>query len=151
MLVSPQSGQHLSPSASQPTSPRRRDHLDAGLYFAGTLFQRITLFLALPLLLRSLSVAEYGAFGLLQSAMNLLPAILTLNIPATVTRLFFDGTTPPERSTIVTKLSVVSAGLGLLSGLLVWLCAAAFRKGAANLLGIPEPEEIGRASCRERV
>jgi len=74
--------------------------------------------------------------------MNLLPAILTLNIPVAVTRLYFDGATPRERRTIVTKLSALSAGLGLLGGFLVWMCAAAFRARAANLLGMPEPEAV---------
>jgi len=132
----------LSESVSQPRSARRRDHLDAGFYFAGTLFQRVSLFLALPFLLRSLSTAEYGAFGLLQSAMNLLPAILTLNIPAAVTRLYFDGATPSERRTIVTKLSALSAGLGLLAGFLVWISVAVFRARVANLLGMPESEAV---------
>src|SRR6202008_2186987 len=72
---------HRKRATSSLTSPPlitpvgvRRERLDAAIYFAGTLFQRLSLFLALPLLLHSLSAAEYGTFGLLQSAVNLLPA-----------------------------------------------------------------------------
>src|SRR5205807_1752429 len=88
------------------------------------------------------STAEYGIFGLLQSAMNLLPAILALNIPATVTRLVFDGTSPPERHAIARRLSVLSAGLGLLASILIWLCAIAFRGATATVLGIPEQDVV---------
>jgi O-antigen/teichoic acid export membrane protein len=116
----------------------RRERLDAAIYFAGTLFQRLSLFLALPLLLRSLSAAEFGTFGLLQSAVNLLPAILTLNLPATATRLFFDGATEAERQTIATRLTVLSGALGLLASAVVWLCANAYRSETARVLGVPE-------------
>jgi O-antigen/teichoic acid export membrane protein len=116
-----------------------RERLDAGLYFAGTLFQRISLFLAVPFLLRTLSTAEYGAFGLLQSAVNLLPALVSLNLPATVTRLFFDGASTEERRAIGLKLSVLSAGTGLIAAFAVWICAAAARHTTALWLGvIPE-------------
>ena len=120
----------------------RRERLDAVIYFAGTLFQRLSLFLALPLLLRSLSAAEYGTFGLLQSAVNLLPAILTLNLPATATRLFFDGATEAERQTIATRLTVLSGTLGLLAGGVVWLCAHAYRSETAGLLEVPEAQAM---------
>jgi O-antigen/teichoic acid export membrane protein len=114
------------------------DRLEAAIYFTGTLLQRASLFLALPFLLRSLAAAEYGAFGLLQSAMNLLPAILALNLPATVTRLFFDGPTPLERRAIALKLTVLSASAGLITGLAVWGGAWALRPALATLLGISQ-------------
>lgn len=119
-----------------------RERLDAAIYFTGTLFQRLSLFLALPLLLRSLSPAEYGTFGLLQSAVNLMPAILALNLPATVTRLFFDGTTDAERQSIATRLSLLAGACGLLGSALAWLCANAYRRQTANLLGVPEAQAM---------
>ena len=119
-----------------------RERRDAAFYFSGTLFQRLALFLALPLLLRTLSAAEYGTFGLLQSAVNLLPAILTLNLPATVTRLFFDGTTETERQAIVTRLTVLAGACGLIASALVWLCANEYRSQTASLLGVPEAQAM---------
>lgn len=129
------------PLATQEPDPSR-ERLDAGIYFAGTVFQRISLFLALPLLLRSLSAAEYGAFGLLQSAVNLLPAVLSLNLPATVTRLYFDGSTEPERRAIATKLTVLSACFGLVGAAVVWLSVAAYRAPAAHVLGLAEGDAV---------
>ncbi len=127
---------------SPPAAAVRRERLDAAIYFAGTLFQRLSLFLALPLLLRTLSAAEYGTFGLLQSAVNLLPAILTLNLPATATRLFFDGATEGERQAIATRLTVLSGSVGLVGGAVVWLCAHAYRGQAAAFLGVPDDQAM---------
>lgn len=125
-----------SPRATAPVGVRR-ERLDAAIYFGGVLFQRLSLFLALPLLLRNLSAAEYGTFGLLQSAVNLIPAILALNLPATVTRLFFDGGTEAERQAIATKLTVLSGTVGLAGGAVVWMCANTYRSQTAALLGVP--------------
>jgi len=119
-----------------------RERFDAGAYFAGTVFQRASLFLAVPFLLRSLAAAEYGVFGLLQSAVTLLPAVLALNIPIGITRLLFDGRTPPERGGIAFKLSVLSAGIGLVAALALWSCAASAQGAVAALLGVPQQEAI---------
>jgi O-antigen/teichoic acid export membrane protein len=119
-----------------------RERWDAGAYFAGTLLQRVSLFLALPFLLRSLSAADYGAFGLLQSAVTLLPAILTLNVTAGITRLFFDGNTPLERGAIASKLTVLSAGAGVGTATAMWLSAAAARHATAAVLGVPPDDAI---------
>ena len=142
MLMSPSTGSIVGASILRRWSKPRREHLDAGLYFVGTLFQRISLFLALPLLLRSLSAAQYGAFGLLQSAINLLPAVLSLNLPATVTRLYFDGSTDSERRAIATKLTVLSACLGLLGASVVWLWVDAYPAPAAQVLGLAERDAL---------
>jgi O-antigen/teichoic acid export membrane protein len=104
------------------------------------LFQRLGLFLALPMLLRALTVAEYGSFGLLQSAVNLLPPILALNVPVTVTRLYFDGTSPEDRGAIATQLSLLSATLSLVLGLLAWVASSVNRTQTAALLGVPTQE-----------
>jgi O-antigen/teichoic acid export membrane protein len=85
---------------------------DAAVYICATALQRATLFLVLPLLLSRLSIAEYGAFGLLQSIISLFPALLTLNLPATVTRLYFDGPSQTARNRIVAQLSLLALTIG---------------------------------------
>jgi O-antigen/teichoic acid export membrane protein len=117
-----------------------RDRRDAGLYFAGMLVQRLGLFLALPMLLRALTVAQYGSFGLLQSAVNLLPPILALNVPATVTRLYFDGASSEDRAAIASQLSLLSGSLSLGIGLLAWVASTLDRMRTAALLGVPTQE-----------
>src|SRR5262245_58513426 len=136
----------ITTDSSLGASDRRRERLDAGLYFTGTLLQRATLFIALPLLLQRLSTAEYGAFGLLQSALNLLAPVVSLNLPATATRLYFDGATDADRHAIATRLSVLSTCFGLAGGALVWLCILAGRGAMASLLGLPEHEAFVAAT-----
>jgi O-antigen/teichoic acid export membrane protein len=113
-----------------------KDNREAATYMIGTACQRLGLFLVLPILLRRLTVTEYGTFGLAQSAMTLLPAVLTLNIPATVTRLYFDQRVEEERRGVAAKLSLLCLCLALISVVLAGGAALAFQEGIARTLGV---------------
>ena len=72
-----------------------QERRDVALFVIAAAAQRVGPMLILPLLLAHLTLAEYGRFALVQSAIALLPLLVSLNIPAAITRLYFDA--PPER------------------------------------------------------
>src|SRR5438445_8686827 len=111
-----------------------RDRRAAAVYIFGTVLQRTSLILFLPVLLRRLTVSEYGAFGLLQSVISLFPGILTLNLPAIVTRLYFDGPTPDDRKRVAAQTSLLALVAGLLLTLVVLTLCVLGRIGLGSAL-----------------
>src|SRR6267378_7099626 len=119
-----------------------REGRDAAIYFVGTASQRVSLFLFLPVLLRHLSVSEYGAFGLAQSALALLPALLTLNIPATMTRLYFDEPTATRRKGAASKLTAISFVVGAVATLVCLGIGTRAGDLLARLLDLPRSTAV---------
>jgi O-antigen/teichoic acid export membrane protein len=116
----------------------KEEQRNAITYLAALVLQRASLFLFLPFLLHSLSASEYGTFGLLQSGITLLPTVLTLNIPATVTRLYFDPTRAEDREGIVTGLTLWSLLLGLASSTIAIVVLSKSPDFLARVLAMPE-------------
>lgn len=114
-----------------------RDRTHAAVYVSGMVFQRASLLLVLPLLLRQLTAAEYGAFGLLQSLLTLLPALLTANLPATVTRLYYDGHSSHERRLIGARLTAATLLIGVAGAAIMAIPLIAVPTVAAGLFGLP--------------
>jgi O-antigen/teichoic acid export membrane protein len=124
------------------TSSQQSEQRSALTYILAIILQRGSLFLFLPILLSHLSVAEYGTFGLLQSAMTLLPTLLTLNLPAIVTRLYFDSATERGRQGRAGRLIVLALVLGTCACLASSLIAAHYRSYLATVLELPASEAL---------
>ena len=67
-----------------------REQRDVALFVVAAAAQRLGPVMILPLLLAHLTLAEYGTFGLVQSAIALLPLLVSFNVPAVITRAVFD-------------------------------------------------------------
>lgn len=109
--------------------------LRTALYLLGGTLQKAAYILLLPLLVASLSPAEYSRFGLMISAMVLLTPLLTLNVHIAPGRLYFDYLCPRRQASLLTT-AIVTAGVFLLVGVLATLAIA-------RVMGPGEPVSHG--------
>ena len=120
---------------------------DIALFVAAAMAQRLGPMLLLRFLLARLSLSEYGAFGLVLSAITLLPIVLALNIPAVVTRLYFDAPADdrPRQSARLLSGTVVTI---LLLAMIAGVAVSVDRGAVGVLLGVGATEAGWLATAR---
>ena len=73
-----------------PREAARRLLGHVGVYGAGNALQRLGAFVLLPLYIARLSPGEYGMLALVSLLPYVLPPVLTLGLPSTITRYYHD-------------------------------------------------------------
>ncbi len=101
---------------------------DSLVYGVSLGFLRLFGVIVTPLLARSLTPSEYGAFDAIVASTALLPGLMTMNVESGLVRYYYDATGEIERRRLVSSVVAFVAGFGSLVAAITCLAAPALAR-----------------------